>query len=197
MKVLGICGSPRSGGNSETLLDIALATARKNGAQTEKLVLNKLKISPCQEKEYEKMGEKGLSVVNDDMKIVFDAFEGANAILIATPIFFGSVSGQTKIMVDRFHSVWLAKHVFKKEIFNSKKIGGFISVQAGDREDFFMNARSIIRNLYATLGIQYKYELFCPNVSGKHDVSAHKEYLDKAAEIGRALAGEEEGQKLA
>ena len=49
MKIIGIGGSPRIGGNADILLDKALEGARSIGAETEKVILNTLKIAPCQE----------------------------------------------------------------------------------------------------------------------------------------------------
>ena len=49
MKVLGILGSPRRGGNTEILLDETLRGARDRGGSCEKLVLRDLKIAPCLE----------------------------------------------------------------------------------------------------------------------------------------------------
>ncbi|HQL81393.1 MAG TPA: flavodoxin family protein, partial [Spirochaetota bacterium] len=65
MKVLGIMGSPRVGGNSDVLLDDALAGAEKAGAQVEKIILDKMKISGC--KDCKKCNETGLCVIRDDM----------------------------------------------------------------------------------------------------------------------------------
>ena len=49
MKILGINGSPRIGGNTDILLDKALEGAKSKGAQVEKVILNQLKFVPCQE----------------------------------------------------------------------------------------------------------------------------------------------------
>ena len=46
MKILGISGSPRKGGNSEILLEKSLEGASDSGSQTEKIVLADLNISP-------------------------------------------------------------------------------------------------------------------------------------------------------
>jgi multimeric flavodoxin WrbA len=58
MKILGIMGSPRIGGNSDILLDDALAGAKDAGAQVEKIILDKKKISGC--KDCKKCNETGL-----------------------------------------------------------------------------------------------------------------------------------------
>jgi len=65
MKVLGIMGSPRVGGNSDILLDEALAGAKDAGAEVEKIILDKKKISGC--KDCKKCNETGVCVIKDDM----------------------------------------------------------------------------------------------------------------------------------
>ena len=49
MKVLGIMGSPRIKGNTDLLLEEALKGAESQGAEVEKLVIDKMKIAPCKE----------------------------------------------------------------------------------------------------------------------------------------------------
>jgi len=49
LRILGIMGSPRLGGNTDLLLDAALNGARSAGAEVEKIVVDKLNISPCRE----------------------------------------------------------------------------------------------------------------------------------------------------
>ena len=47
-RILGIIGSPRRNGNTEILVDEILAGAEEAGALTEKIILNEIKITPCQ-----------------------------------------------------------------------------------------------------------------------------------------------------
>ncbi len=182
MKILGINGSPRIGGNTDILLEKVLEGARLRGCESEKIVLNNLKISPCQEIEYEKVNEKGFSVIDDDMCVIFRKFDEADILILASPIFFGSLSSQTKTMIDRFQCVWLSK------TFVKKKTGAFISVEASDREDFFNNAKSIVRHFFAVINVEYKQELFCPGVEKKAAILEKPDFLAKAYEMGRCLA---------
>ncbi|MFH1552244.1 MAG: flavodoxin family protein [Candidatus Omnitrophota bacterium] len=189
MKVLGISGSPRLGGNTDILLDKALEGATEGGSETEKIVLNKLNISPIQEEEYESVNDEGLSVVDDDIQLVFRRIKEADALILASPVFFGSLSAQTKTMIDRFQCVWLAKNILKKDVFSKKKPGGFICVEATMREDFFDNAKSIVRHFFATINVGYKEELFCPGLDKKAKVLERPEFLKKAFELGKKIAG--------
>ncbi len=186
MRVLGINGSPRIGGNTDILLDKALEGAGSKGAKTEKVVLNKLKFSPCQE--CEDLRDDGSCIIEDDMQPLYRKIKEADRIILASPIFFGSLSAQTKMMIDRFQCAWRAKYILKIDTFKRKKIGGFISVEGSGRKDFFDNARSIVKNLFATINASYKEELFCSQVNEKGDILKYPEVLKKAFELGERIA---------
>ncbi len=185
MKILAINGSPRIGGNTDILLDKVLEGAKSKGSEVEKISLNKLKFSPCQECENAK--DDGSCIVEDDMQDVYEKIKDADAIILASPVFFGSLSAQAKMMIDRFQCVWRAKYRLKKAAGYKKIKGVFISVEGSDRKDFFENARSIVRNLFATINADYKEELFCPGVDGKKAILKHPDYLKKAFDLGERL----------
>ena len=137
MKILGINGSPRKGGNTDILLDQALEAAGDSGWETEKIHLNQLNISAPQEEEYYTVNKDGLSPIEDDMRFIYDKVKECDSIIIASPIFFGSLSAQTKIVIDRFQCAWVSKNILKKDVFKKKKSGAFICTAAARREDFF------------------------------------------------------------
>ena len=185
MKVLAINGSPRRGGNTELLLDRVLEGVYTRGIKGEKVTLNELEFSPCQE--CDNMKDDGTCIVEDDMQKLYEKIKEADVIVVASPIFFGSLSAQTKMMIDRFQCLWRAKYLLKKEVGYKKKKAAFISVEGSDREDFFDNARSIVRNLFATINADYKEELFCPLVDKKGNILKHPDCLKKAFELGVRL----------
>jgi len=182
MKVLGINGSPRIDGNTDILLDKVLEGAGSRGGETEKLILNKLKISPCQE--CENIKDDGSCIVRDDMQEVYKKIKAADILILASPIFFGSISAQTKMMIDRYQCLWRAKFILKKDIGFKRKKGVFLSVEGSDRKDFFSNAKSIVKNLFATINVDYAEELFCSNVDEKAGILRHPGCLKKAYEVG-------------
>jgi multimeric flavodoxin WrbA len=186
MNILGINGSPRIGGNTDILLDRALDGARSLGAKAEKVILNKLKFSPCQE--CENIKDDGSCIIEDDMQRLYKKIEEADGVIIASPVFFGSVSAQTKTMVDRFQCAWRAKNIFNKEVFKNTKAGAFISVEASDRKDFFENSKLIVKNLFATINALYKYELFCSGLERKGDVFKRPDCLERAYKLGQKIA---------
>jgi len=186
MKVLGINGSPRIGGNTDILLDKALEGAKSKGARTEKIILNDLDFSPCQE--CENIRDDVPCIIEDDMQLLYKKVIDADGIILASPIFFGSLSAQTKMMIDRFQCLWWAKYILKKEIFKKKKIGAFISVEASKREDFFGNAKSIVKNLFATINASYREELFCSGVDERGSILKYPDFLRRAFELGERIA---------
>jgi multimeric flavodoxin WrbA len=186
MKILGINGSPRIGGNTDILLDKVLEGAGANRADTEKIILNNLKFSPCQE--CESVNDDRECVIKDDMHIVYAKIKYADAIVLASPIFFGSLSAQTKMMIDRFQCVWQLKYMLNKDNGYKKKKGVFVSVEGSDRKDFFDNAGAVVRNLFATVNAEYSGELFCSNVDEKAGILKHPGCLEKAYELGAGLA---------
>lgn len=99
MMVVGISGSPRKAGNTEFLLGEALAVAKERGFQTEMLLCSDLEIGFCTD-----CGEcsKGRPCpVEDEMPRVLAALESASGLIVASPVYFGSITAQLKAVFDR------------------------------------------------------------------------------------------------
>ena len=186
MYILGINGSPRIGGNTDILLDKVMEGACAKGVRTEKITLVTLKFSPCQE--CEKLRDDGVCIIKDDMQPLYKKIKEADVIILASPIFFGSLTAQTKMMIDRFQCLWRAKYIFKKDVFKKKRDGYFICVEASKRRKFFENAKSIVKNLFATINVDYRKEFFCPGVDEKAKILKHPHLLKKAFELGEEIA---------
>ncbi len=92
MKVLGIMGSPRIKGNTDLLLDEALKGAQSQGAEVEKITVANLKIAPC--REIYACLKDGNCAIRDDMDGIYLKILAADAVIIASPIFFYTVSAQ-------------------------------------------------------------------------------------------------------
>ena len=99
MKVLGIVGSARKGGNTEILIKEALAAAQEAGAETEIVLVNGKNIAPCDG--CSSCFKTGVCRIQDDMQEIYGQMEKADAILFGSPVYFGSVSAQLKAIMDR------------------------------------------------------------------------------------------------
>ncbi|MBF0215887.1 MAG: flavodoxin family protein [Candidatus Omnitrophica bacterium] len=186
MNVIGISGSPRRGGNSETLLDEALKGAKAGGAKIEKLVLNELVFEPCQE--CEKPQDEGYCLIDDGMSLVYEKVMGSGVVVVASPVFFGSVSAQTKMMVDRFQCLWRQRFLTGSRMEVTPKKGVFIAVSDAGREQCFKDSGRVMRNFFTTIGAVLFEELFVPGLRDKGDVSRVGDvFLRRAADIGTRI----------
>ncbi len=124
MKVLGIMGSPRIGGNSDILLDQALAGAQEAGAEVEKIILNLKKISGCYD--CKKCNETGLCAIEDDMPEIQRKILEADALIHSVPVYFWSMTAQMKAYLDRwcvfFDAEWRWHKVYYSKM-KGKRIG--------------------------------------------------------------------------
>ena len=124
MKVLGILGSPRIGGNSDILLDQALAGAREAGAEVEKLILSQKKISGCLD--CGKCNETGVCVIKDDMGEIHKKILEADAVIHSVPLYFWAMTSQMKAYLDRwcafFDEQWNMQKTYRPQ-FKGKRIG--------------------------------------------------------------------------
>lgn len=186
--ILGISGSPRRLGITERMLDRALDGARSAGAGVEKIILNELDFKPCQE--CGDCTETGACELEDDMKGVYKKFDEADGFIIASPIFFGSVSAQLKMMIDRFQSAWARKYVLKAPPpYKKRRKGIFICVGGQDTKEYFENAKQIVKLMFGTLDIDYLNDIFVGGCNVKAKNKPKSDLApDKAFELGKALA---------
>ena len=98
-KVLILSGSPRKGGNSDLLCDEFARGAEKAGHLVEKIHVQDLKISGCLA--CYGCRETRVCVQKDDMAQVLEKMIAADVIVLATPVYFYSLDGQMKTMIDR------------------------------------------------------------------------------------------------
>lgn len=122
MKILGIVGSGREGGNTEILVNEALLAAKDAGADELKIIkLANKKIDPCDG--CESCAITGNCRINDDMQQLYQEILDADGIILGSPVYFWNMSGQTKIFIDR-----TLPFVHKRRLRN--KIGGAVVVSA-------------------------------------------------------------------
>jgi multimeric flavodoxin WrbA len=99
IKVIGLVGSPRKGGNTETLVKTALMAAEELGADTEIISLGSAEIEPCIACDICK--STGECAIYDNMAGILDKIVEADGIIIGSPVYFGNVTSQLKIFFDR------------------------------------------------------------------------------------------------
>jgi multimeric flavodoxin WrbA len=119
VKIIGIVGSPRSNGNTENLVTEALQSASDAGAETELIKLGTAKIEPCIACDICKA--TGECAIYDDMGGILEKIRDSHGLIIGSPVYFGNVSSQLKMLMDRSRPL-------RMDFKLKNKIGGAITV---------------------------------------------------------------------
>jgi len=188
LKVLGIMGSPRIKGNTDLLLDETLKGAEDQRAEVEKIVVDKLKISPC--REYYGCLRDGNCVIRDDMDAIYPKLLEADRIIVASPIFFYGLTSQVKALIDRCQALWVRKYVLKQDLTDSARKGAFIGVGATRGKKLFDGSILTVRNFFQIISVEYVDELLIRGIDKKGEIKEHQTALSDAFELGRRLAQE-------
>lgn len=127
MKTLIINGSPRTGGDTASLVD----TARKKIVGECKIVdAYRCEISPCIDCRYCRKHEG--CAVKDGMQEVYDYIQACDAILIASPIYFSELTGKLLDVGSRLQTYFCARYFRKTEPIAKRKRGAVVLVGGGD-----------------------------------------------------------------
>jgi multimeric flavodoxin WrbA len=187
LRVLGIAGSPRRGGNTDLLLAEVMKGAASRGAEVKTIILNQLKIAPCQH--CDACLETGKCRVKDDMQKVYGELERADRIVLASPVHFMGVTAQTKAMIDRCQALWVRKYRLKLPPLGNKRErkGLFISVGGMKLANLFEPALATVKALFKVLDIVYAGELLFPGVDEKGAITKHPDALKQAFLAGQRL----------
>jgi len=111
-KILVLAGSPRKEGNSDLICDQFINGASKAGHETEKIYVSEQRIGYCNAcYACEKTGE---CIQKDDMTDILVKMIAADIIVLATPVYYYTMSAQLKTLIDRT----LAKYFAKEKISN-------------------------------------------------------------------------------
>ena len=186
MKVLGIMGSPRRQGNTELLLDKAMEGAVEAGAEVEKVLVSKLKISPCLE--IYACLKDGTCAIKDDMQLLYKKLLEADHIIFASPIFFYGITSQAKAVIDRCQALWVRRHVLgmgKED--NRVRRGAFVSVGATQGKKLFDGAVLTVKYFFDAVGVKYSGDLLVRGVDKKGQIEEHPAALEDAFRLGREL----------
>jgi len=185
VKILGIMGSPRIKGNTDLLLDEALKGAQSQEAETEKIILDKLKIAPC--REYYGCLKDGNCVIRDDMDDIYPKLLDADAIVVASPIFFYTVSAQVLAFISRCQALWARKYILKNLDIPLRK-GTFIAVGATRGEKLFDGPKLTMKYFFKAINAEYTDELLIRGVDKRGEIKEHPTALTEAFELGKRLA---------
>lgn len=191
--VLGISGSPRRHGNTETLLDSFLNGAKEAGADVEKVVLKDLNYTPC--RGCNACHKGGDCVVKDDAPLLYDRIFSSDCVAIASPIYSMGITAQLKGFIDRGQYLWARKFVLKTVFYTHEHMkrhkGLFISTAGQDWDHVFDGAFPMITAFFNGTGFEYYDNIIANNMDTYGGINNHptamKDAYNKGQEVVRAI----------
>ena len=181
--ILILKGSPRKNGNSAVLADQVFAGAKKSGAEVESVYLSGLNINPCDACDVCQGGNGGC-IVEDDMQSLYPKLTQADVIVIASPIYFFTISAQTKLCIDR----WYALETKDGNALRGKQLA--IVLVYGDTDLYTsggINAIHTFESMARYIGLEIAGMVY-GTASQIGDAEKQPDLMAKAFSLGEALA---------
>lgn len=186
--VLIILGSPRKHGNSELLARQVGEGIKKAGANADFVRVNGLNISPCQG--CGGCDKTGICTIKDDMHEMYTRVDVADAVLLASPVYFYGVTGQCKIFIDRFQARWARRYLQKVEYRqDEERKGYFLSTAATHGEKMFQCCMFTARYFFDATGFSFDYDdsFLVNGVDEKGAVKEKYDVLEQAEDFGKMI----------
>ncbi|WP_410509552.1 flavodoxin family protein [Methanosarcina hadiensis] len=208
MKVIAINGSPRKTWNTATLLEKALEGAASEGAETEMIHLYDLDFKGCISCFACKLKDGksyGKCAMRDDLTPVLEKLEDADAVILGSPIYLGTSTGEMRSFMERYIFPYLVYSDETPSLYPKNIPVGFIYTMGAKEEffDFFGLRKTIELNenlakrifgdsetLYSTDTYQFddysKYvaDRFDPEEKAKRRKEVFPQDCEKAFEMG-------------
>lgn len=195
IKVLAFSGSPRRGGNSETLLDWVLAAMdQEPGVKIEKIPLAEADVNPCRGcNACEKLNR---CVQRDGMDVLHDKIIDADCIILAAPIFCMGICAQAKALIDRFQVFRSRKFVLKLPVVpperKGKRLGIFLSTAGQNWDHVFLGALPSVKCFFHVIDVRDKdiHYLMINGVDEKGAILSHPSAKADAERLGHEVIAE-------
>ncbi|MBI4698842.1 MAG: flavodoxin family protein [Nitrospirae bacterium] len=187
MKVIAFLGSPRKDGNTDLLLKEVMRGVNVSGLEVETFDLNSMDIQPCQD--CGGCDDTGTCIVHDDMDRIYHSIRAADRIVLASPVFFFSLSAQAKAMIDRCQCFWCEKYVLKKPV-QAGKFGrkGLLLLVGGMKKEVGVQcADTCAGAFFKTISVPEHVTLSYLGIDKKGEILKHPASLKEAFEAGKKL----------
>jgi len=185
-KVLILIGSPRKKGSTAILAMEADRGLRELGIKTETVFLNDLKIKGCQACYWCKKNDVADCAVKDDMQTLHQLMKECDGMIVASPIYFGGVTAQTKAWLDRMFP-YIGMNLTPK-MPAGKKVS-FIFTQNQPDARLFQGGIDSFMYAVGLSGLVVKDHMIAYDLDAgvKPSVEEKKEFMDQAYRIGKNL----------
>jgi hypothetical protein len=193
MLLLAIFGSQRKNGNTDLMMDSFLEGALSAASiELQKIYIRDLRFSGCQSCGY--CNEHGVCVQQDDMQKVYPFFDTAERIVIASPIYFYGLSGQTKLLVDRSQATYMRKYkriaVGNAPVTSVGKKGFFLCAGATRGKRLFDCPVLTVRYFFDAIDVESAGELCFRQIDEKGAIRLHPTALEECRQAGAAFVAD-------
>jgi multimeric flavodoxin WrbA len=185
--VLAIMGSPRRRGNSERLLDACASGLTEAGAAVDTLVVVDHDINPC--RGCNACSSTGECVIVDDMRDIYPRIDGADAFVVATPVFFATVPAVLKALFDRMQPYWARRYVLGEDA-PTRRPGAILLARGGGDPYGSDAAVTTTKSVFGVLGVDCLDVVDVEHVDGPADMGGHPDSLEAARALGERLVRE-------
>ncbi len=160
MKVVGISGSPRKDSFSTDILKNGLEIFQKNGWETIHFDIPKLNIKPCTACNY--CHQNNECFLKDEVQGIIDKINRADALIVSSPVYFYSITGQLKVFIDRCQPIWAKRfNDYKPKPILKKRPSIFIATAGSKMNDnLFLSSKFIIKVFANTFGFAEPKNIF-------------------------------------
>ena len=182
-KIVVVLGSPRKNGNSATLAKRVIAGAEAAGAAVDSFYLHEMDIRPCRACDSCQEEIAKDCVVDDDMQRIYPGLRRADALVIASPIYWFNVSAQTKLFIDRCYALGSPQG----HALAGKRIG--IVLTYADADPFVSGAVNAIRafqDAFNFIGARI-VGLVYGSAWKAGEIQSNQPLMDKAYALGEKL----------
>lgn len=184
-RIVVLLGSPRKNGNSTVLAKQIIHGAESRGAMVETAYLNGLTIKPCQACYACQKPDSSGCAVDDDMQTLYPKLQTADTWVIASPVYWFSMSAQTKLFMDRCFAMF-NETMEKNRLFN-KQIA--IAMSYGDTDVFnsgCVNALRSFQDAYAYAGAKIAGMVY-GSAEEPGEIKSNTSLMRQAEELGKKL----------
>jgi multimeric flavodoxin WrbA len=188
MKIVCLKGSPRKSGNSAAIAERLLATAAKLGAETRAFELNRLSYSGCQGC-YACKKKLDRCILEDDLTAVLAEVKAADTLVLATPVYYGDVTGQLKCFIDRTFSYLVPDYITNphpSRLPPGKKLV-FIITQGQPDAGFFADIYPRYDKFFKVYGIAESHLIRACGIGPGSIDRVPERYLKQAEELAQEL----------
>ena len=191
MKVAALLGSPRPNGNSAAIAGRLMETVKVLGAETETIALNKLVFRGCQACMACKT-KLDHCALEDDLSGVLETIRDTDVLVLATPVYFGDITAQMKMFIDRTYSYYVPDFLTKAvpgRLPLGKKLV-FIQVQAQPSEQMFNDIYPKYELFFQFLGFKNNRLIRACGLNDAKDHEKRDDIMNLAEETARQIMAE-------